>query len=351
MSLRLWFRLFLIFAGAEFFLVGILLISLIEWLGWGNWGSLFTIQYMNINLFTLLLALSLAGSLIFSVVLTYILSQPYEQLRTKIAWLNQGKYSHTIFDQNDPISWYDNQESLNQEIEELRQRLIRQSKDLQEVHAAPVFVGEETRDEIIEQERLRIARELHDSVSQQLFAAMMLVSATQATLNQTENLQLAQQIQRIDQVIGKAQTEMRALLLHLRPIELNDKKLSEGIRQLLRELDGKIPVAISYELDDTIQLDSGIEDHLFRICQEAVSNTLRHADANRLEVYLNQTESGVSMRIIDDGKGFNLETVSSVGNYGLLNMRERIGSLGGKLTVQSVPGTGTRIDMTIPIRI
>ena len=91
---------------------------------------------------------------------------------------------------------------------------------------------------------------------------------------------IRQQIIRVDKVIATAQIEMRALLLHLRPIGLEDRSLKQGIEQLLVELKTKIPTTIVWDLAD-VRLESGIEDHLFRIVQEAISNTLRHARANR----------------------------------------------------------------------
>ena len=127
---------------------------------------------------------------------------------------------------------------------------------------------------------------------------------------------IRQQIIRVDKVIATAQIEMRALLLHLRPIGLEDRSLKQGIEQLLLELQTKIPTTIVWDLAD-VRLESGIEDHLFRIVQEAISNTLRHARANRLEVYLQVDESSAQLKIVDDGLGFDMDKADKVGSYGL----------------------------------
>ena len=222
------------------------------------------------------------------------------------------------------------------------------SADLQEFTAAPVFVGEDTKEEIIEKERSRIARELHDSVSQQLFAAMMMLSAINETIDGQLSEPIKKQLIKVEEVIGNAQTEMRALLLHLRPVALEDRSLKQGITNLLEELYSKVSLELKWELMETT-LDSGIEDHLFRIVQEAVSNTLRHAKANKLEVYLNQTQDSVTLKIVDDGVGFESNQPDKVGSYGLRNMRERVVGLGGTFKIVSIKQQGTILDISIPV--
>ena len=227
--------------------------------------------------------------------------------------------------------------------------MLQLSTDLQEFAAAPTFVGSETKEEIIERERQRIARELHDSVSQQLFAATMLLSSINSTIEENVSDATVKQLLTIDKVINAAQTEMRALLLHLRPIGLDDKSLKQGITQILQELQTKVPIEISWDLSDT-NLETGNEDHLFRIVQEAVSNTLRHAKATKLEVYLRQNPHALQLKVIDNGVGFNINQSEKMGSYGLINMKERIASMGGTLKIISLPDRGTVIDITVPTK-
>ena len=104
-----------------------------------------------------------------------------------------------------------------------------------------------------------------------------------------------------------AQAEMRALLLHLRPATLQNKSLKEAIEDLLQELIRKNSLDIHSEIEDVDGLPSGIEDHLFRILQESLSNTLRHAKASQIVVKLFTLEGQVRMRITDDGIGFDPE--------------------------------------------
>lgn len=348
MNLRLWFH---IFIRQAIFLLVILFICLalsIYAFHCFTLEELLTYKLLNLNVLTLMIAAMMAVSGIYSVILSIQLMTPYDELRAKINWLTLGKYHHAIFERpTDRHSWYEEFDTLQEEIIELRDKMLQYSTDLQELSAAPIFVGEETREEIVEHERHRIARELHDSVSQQLFAATMMISAVHEQLDDDHPQNLVSQIALIEEVIGNAQTEMRALLLHLRPVELSDKSLKEGIEQLLVELKSKVPLQIQWDLDN-VRLETGIEDHLFRICQEAISNTLRHAKAKSMEVYLSQNVDAVHLKIRDDGQGFDPATSHQHGRYGLMNIQERVTNMGGTLKIISQKNQGTVIDISVP---
>jgi two-component system, NarL family, sensor histidine kinase LiaS len=187
---------------------------------------------------------------------------------------------------------------------------------------------------------------LHDSVSQQLFAASMLISAINES-EDTSSPQLSKQLQMVEQMVQQSQLEMRALLLHLRPVPLKGKTLQEGMLELLSELKQKVPMTIQWKIEP-FPLDKGIEDHLFRILQEAISNTLRHAKATTLEVLFIVRDQFAILRVVDDGVGFNVEEVKTT-SYGLQTMRERALEIGGNLQIVSLPGKGTRLEVKIPI--
>jgi len=93
-----------------------------------------------------------------------------------------------------------------------------------------------------------------------------------------------------------------------------------------------------------------VEDHLFRILQESVSNTLRHSKAEQLEVLLIKRDDKVILRIVDDGLGFNVEETKA-GSYGLQNMHERAGEIGGTMKIVSVENKGTRLEVKVPILV
>lgn len=200
--------------------------------------------------------------------------------------------------------------------------------------------------EIISQERNRLARELHDSVSQQLFAASMLMSAINEAKPISDDKE-SKQLKMVEAMIHQSQLEMRALLLHLRPAALKGKTLKEGIEELLIELSQKVSIKISWKLEDYF-LDKGIEDHLFRIIQEAVSNTLRHSEATLLEVLLIERDGFTILRVVDDGVGFNVDE-RKAGSYGLNNMYERAVEIGGTFKIVSLKNKGTRLEVKVPM--
>ncbi len=234
-------------------------------------------------------------------------------------------------------------------LEQLRRKMLRLQTEIERYSAQPVMVGGEAKEDILIQERHRIARELHDSVSQQLFAAMMMLSAMRSTLKKADDDDpLLQQVRTIERVINSAQSEMRALLLHLRPTSLSGKRLREGIIGLLKELQTKIKIRITWELAD-VSLAPATEDNLFRIVQELLSNTLRHAEAEELEVYLDEAAGTVILRVVDDGVGFDTTKRDAAGSYGLANIKERAAAIGGTARVISFPNQGTSVEIRVPI--
>jgi len=218
------------------------------------------------------------------------------------------------------------------------QRLANEKSELhQQVHTAAVM-----------EERQRLARELHDSVSQQLFAISMMSAATVRMLKTNPDA-LAGQLEQLAFIASKAQGEMRALLLHLRPVELNGESLSEAVITLLKELRVKTNLTFSASVDEIEGLTIAVEEHLFRIVQEALSNILRHSGADKIELVLTERNKYVYLFIGDNGKGFNTELTKKV-SYGLKNMRERTEEIGGIFTLRSQPGKGTYIEVRVPIK-
>ncbi|WP_455662048.1 sensor histidine kinase [Pradoshia sp.] len=239
------------------------------------------------------------------------------------------------------------------DIREASEKLLEvQNAMLEQVRRTQVLATEKTEEQeklvqsMVKEERNRLARELHDSVSQQLFAASMLISAVNES-SDASNEWRSKQLKLTEGMIQQAQLEMRALLLHLRPVQLKDKSLKEGVENLLHELKQKVPFDVRWNVDDLL-LEKGVEDHLFRILQESVSNTLRHAKANRLDIYIVKHEQSVIMRVIDDGQGFDT-TSAKAGSYGLQNMRERALEIGGVFKIISFPNQGTRVEVRVPI--
>lgn len=197
------------------------------------------------------------------------------------------------------------------------------------------------------EERQRLARELHDAVSQQLFAISMTATAVSRTIERDWE-RAKRQVQLIEEMAAVAQSEMRALLLHLRPVHLDGKSLGQALTTLVDELKQKVPMDILLEVDESIVLLPQTEDHLFRIAQEALSNTLRHSKAGSMRIRLMRLDNKLHMTLQDNGVGFDLEAKKQT-SYGLLTMEERVNELGGSLQMISQPGEGTTIHLWVPM--
>ena len=312
-----------------------------------SFSDFLSVESFSIPVLLYILMVLLLVSLIISWVAHSVLRKQENLLKDRLHWLYLGNYTQTpATEKTDKSVFLDHYgQSVFEEVELLRKKMIGLSREVQQLSALPRLIGDETKEEILENERHRIARELHDSVSQQLFAAMMMLSAiNEKAAVLPENTQ--RQLKLVEAIINESQSEMRALLLHLRPVKLEGKSLKKGIEQLLVELKSKVQIKIKWEIDDVQTMD-GIEDHLFRIVQELLSNTLRHAKASNLEVYLKQTTQEISLRIFDDGVGFD-PADEKTGSYGLMNIKERVKGMGGTCKIISFPKKGTIIEIRIP---
>jgi len=232
-------------------------------------------------------------------------------------------------------------------------RMIKKWEDqvtsLQRLSSHNAELADKARFSAVIEERQRLARELHDAVSQQLFAISMTATAVGRILDKDFE-KAKRQIFLIEEMASVAQSEMRALLMHLRPVHLEGKRLSDALRDLLNELRAKVPIEIDWEMDDGVAMSKGIEDHLFRIVQEALSNALRHAKATRLELKLLQRQDAVRLLIRDNGVGFDMSDKKQ-SSYGLSTMQERVTEIGGLFSIVSAPQQGTRIDIRVPILV
>lgn len=234
---------------------------------------------------------------------------------------------------------------IEESIEQIQNKFDKQIEHAQKQATERIEEREKGLQEVVIQERNRLARELHDSVSQQLFAASMMMSAINET-NPPENSQIKKQLVMVEGMIHQSQLEMRALLLHLRPVALKGRTLQDGVRELLIELIEKVPMEVSQQIEK-FPIIKGIEDQLFRIIQESVSNTLRHAKATNLHVMLIERDKNIILRVVDDGIGFDVEKVRT-GSYGLQNMKERAYEIGGTFKLISLPNQGTRLEVKVP---
>ena len=235
----------------------------------------------------------------------------------------------------------------NKEINEDFQRLDRKLKRLTENLQRTENRVMQNEEEIVERERRRIARDLHDTVSQELFAANMILSGVASQDQVLQLPKVGQQLKGVTEILNTAQNDLRILLLHLRPTELEGRNLVEGLQVIFRELQEKSNLEVHFE-HDVQRLPKTIEEHIFRIVQELISNTLRHAQASCLDVYLYQTETGLQLKVVDNGRGFQLDNVDEL-SYGLRNIKERVEDMAGSIQLLTAPKQGLAVDIRIPL--
>ncbi|HGK7119272.1 TPA: sensor histidine kinase [Streptococcus agalactiae] len=244
---------------------------------------------------------------------------------------------------NQSINVTDDGTEISTNIQRLSKKMNLMTASLQSKENSRILKSQE----IVKQERKRIARDLHDTVSQDLFAASMVLSGIAQNVSQLDVDQVGSQLLAVEEMLQHAQNNLRILLLHLRPVELENKTLSEGFKMILKELTDKSDIEVVYH-ESILTLPKKIEDNIFRIGQEFISNTLKHSQASRLEVYLNQTENELQLKMIDNGIGFDMDSVYDL-SYGLKNIEDRVEDLAGNLQLLSQPGKGVAMDIRLPL--
>lgn len=304
-----------------------------------NWSELWERDLMDIPFIFFLPSVSIAMGILFGLGSGFYWRKQMQTIDDLLHEVEEGRASEI----ENGISY----EPIVQRIRKIQKQIAEQAKASQKLANEKAEDQENRIQEIISQERNRLARELHDSVSQQLFAASMMMSAINETKQVESEDREAKQMKMVEEMIHQSQLEMRALLLHLRPVPLKGKTLQEGIEELLVELSQKVTMEIGWKVEK-FPLDKGVEDHLFRILQESVSNILRHSKAKELEVLLIQRDHFIIMRVVDDGIGFDVEE-SKAGSYGLQNMYERAVEIGGTCKIISVKDKGTRLEVKVPL--
>jgi signal transduction histidine kinase len=196
------------------------------------------------------------------------------------------------------------------------------------------------------EERQRLSRDLHDSVTQSLYGLSTLTEAGKLHLEQGDMQATAHMLTRIGQTTRQAIREMRLFLHQLRPQILEQEGLVNALELRLAAVEGRSDVRASLEADETIHLPLEIESVLYHIAQEALNNALKHAGASTVTVHLARTELGVRLTVTDDGCGFDPDQVKS-GGMGLDTMRARADEIDSNLEIHSQVGSGTCVSITV----
>ncbi len=197
------------------------------------------------------------------------------------------------------------------------------------------------------EERQRLARELHDAVTQTLFSASLIADVLPrlARINPEE---AERRIRELRDLTRGALAEMRTLLLELRPSALSEAAIDDLLHQLGEAMTGRARVPVSVSAEATCDLPANVKVALYRIAQEALNNIAKHANATQVAITLSCAAGRTELRITDDGVGFDV-TQRQPDNLGLNIMRERAEGIGAQLTITSQPGKGAQIYVILEI--
>ncbi len=203
-----------------------------------------------------------------------------------------------------------------------------------------------------EEERRRVAREIHDGPAQSLANVVMRTEVCEKMLDIDKNA-ARRELQELRATVKNSLQDVRRIIFALRPMALDDLGLIPAISRYLENVKKQHKLNIEMDFsEERWRLDSVSEVALFRIIQEAAQNAVKHAKADKIKVIIEENEQSILVSIRDDGVGFASEEVlknPKPDSYGLLGMKERVEVLGGQLTIMSKPGRGTEISVHLPL--
>lgn len=269
------------------------------------------------------------------------LQRKVDSLHFAIIQLNKGNLSNRIdVQESDPF------QRIYHDFNAMAEYIEHKVQLLQELGEENVMLQAKSNEAAVIEERKRLARDLHDTVSQQLFAIHMTASSL-PHIKKTNEEQASKLEEQLIQMSQHAQKQMRGLIAQLRPIELENRSLKDALEAWFpdycrqNDMQGTLDIRINGSISEAI------EHQLFLLIQEGMANTVKHSEADRVMLTMQERAHVYLVQISDDGVGFDPKKTRS-GSYGLMTMQERAQKLGGRLDINSREGIGTRIDIRIP---
>ncbi|MBI1878955.1 MAG: sensor histidine kinase [Chloroflexi bacterium] len=235
--------------------------------------------------------------------------------------------------------------SRTQELEEAKEALAQKASQLQQLLTETVNVQE--------RERQRIAQDMHDGTNQLLIGAMLELKSARERLT-TGNLAGADtSLKTVQDILRRVESETKRIIYDLRPPTLDALGLAPAIRRYAERFEqyAGLPCSVRV-LGEPTRLPTGVEISVYRLMQEALQNVSAHAQARQAEVIITFAPQTLKLVIKDDGRGFDLAAAQghNNGSFGLLSMRERTESLGGRLSILTHLGEGTQVELVVPVR-
>jgi signal transduction histidine kinase len=204
-----------------------------------------------------------------------------------------------------------------------------------------------SREKAVQEERLRLAMDLHDTVAQSLHSITLFAEAGRRLIEAADQERAQEYLSCIGETARHMLKEMRPLLYGLHPSILAQNGLLGAIKQRLKTVEKLIGMVAHLQVDVTIGLPYTLETELYHLIQEALNNTIKHSQATSVTVCICATLEKIEVEVIDNGKGFSLNTVERQGGLGLVGMQERTARLGGTFTISSTEGQGTWVKICL----
>jgi len=200
-----------------------------------------------------------------------------------------------------------------------------------------------------EDERTRIAREIHDELGQLVTVLIMDLNWLSSKLGEHE-MDMQERTRSMAQTVGLIQKTVRRIAAELRPGMLDDLGLAAAVEWLAKEFQNRSGIACSAHIEPSdIEMDRDRATALFRVAQEALTNIMRHAQADRVDIQLTLKDGTVRLKVADNGRGISREEMDDSGSLGIIGIRERVHFLGGQAIISGSPGQGTTVNVRLPL--
>jgi PAS domain S-box-containing protein len=223
------------------------------------------------------------------------------------------------------------------------------NRDITERKRAEEVLAEQARQKTIAAERSRLARELHDSVTQALYSVTLYAEATRMALSAGKQDVAAKNLTELHRMAREAMVDMRTLIFELHPPVLEEEGLVAAMRARLSAVEARAGLQAEIHVEGEGRVPLPIEEELFWIAMEALNNVVKHAKAQRVEVRCQLEDGNVCLEIQDDGVGFDPAKAGQTGGMGLRGMEERVQRIQGELQIMSAPGRGTTVSVKAEI--
>ena len=224
------------------------------------------------------------------------------------------------------------------------------SRDLADqslVAGAALYMRQQVEQAAVMEERGRLARDLHDSVTQSLYSLTLLAEGWQRLARAGKLERIEDSLTELGEIAQQALKEMRLLVYELRPPALEKEGLLGALHQRLGAVEKRAGMEARLIAEEVVELPAPVEEGLYRIAQEALNNTLKHATATSVMVHIRANDEWIELEVADNGQGFDPAAIVDQGGIGLTSMRERAERLGGVLTISSTVGEGTQLSVKL----